>query len=237
MLVKPQLFLLHFAGGNKYSFNFLKEWLEPTFEVISLELPGRGNRVKERLLKEKSEAVQDYLKQIQSARKQVPYLIYGHSMGASLGFEVTSILEESQDPPEALILTGNPGPEVGECKNRHKMSDDEFKNELNTLGGVLKEFIENEELYTYFSTILRADFKLLEKTHNQEFKGVLKKVPIIAIMGTNEEHADKIDNWKRYTNNNAITQLLEGNHFFIHKHSKRLAETIIKVIKSKEGEI
>ena len=51
--LKPQLFLLHFAGGNKYSFNFLKKYLESAFELVSIELPGRGDRMSEKLITDK----------------------------------------------------------------------------------------------------------------------------------------------------------------------------------------
>ena len=65
----PQLFILHYAGGNVYSFNFLKKYVEPYFEVISVELPGRGRRMSEGLIKDKGEAIRDQLKEIQKHRK------------------------------------------------------------------------------------------------------------------------------------------------------------------------
>ncbi len=48
---KTQLFLLHFAGGNYYSFRFMFPQLNE-FEIIPVELPGRGKRMKENLLKD-----------------------------------------------------------------------------------------------------------------------------------------------------------------------------------------
>lgn len=59
---KPQLFLLHFADGNCYSFLFLREYLEQDFELHFLELPGRGKRLLEPLVHTLDEAVSDYLR-------------------------------------------------------------------------------------------------------------------------------------------------------------------------------
>ena len=76
-----QLFLLHFAGGSCYSFDFLKQHLDSRFEFIPLELPGRGRRTNENLLNNKEKAINDYLAQIKLIRNGEPYVIYGHSMG------------------------------------------------------------------------------------------------------------------------------------------------------------
>jgi external thioesterase TEII len=48
MMEKPQLFLLHFAGGSCYSFQFMLPYLKD-FNVLPIELPGRGRRIKESL--------------------------------------------------------------------------------------------------------------------------------------------------------------------------------------------
>ena len=61
---KTQLFLLHFAGGSCYSFDFLNDTLSKKFECHALELPGRGKRNQEKLLLHKEEAIQDYCDQI-----------------------------------------------------------------------------------------------------------------------------------------------------------------------------
>jgi surfactin synthase thioesterase subunit len=56
---KAQLFLLHFAGGNIYSFNTITPGLK-NLEVIPLELPGRGRRMQKGLLKDFDLAANDF---------------------------------------------------------------------------------------------------------------------------------------------------------------------------------
>ncbi|MDN3695550.1 hypothetical protein QWZ06_26630 [Chryseobacterium tructae] len=48
---KPQIFLLHYAGGDRNSFRPLIEGLQSHFQVETPELPGRGNRMSEHPLK------------------------------------------------------------------------------------------------------------------------------------------------------------------------------------------
>lgn len=169
MKQKPQLFLLPFGGGNYYSYQFMLPHLND-FEVMPLELPGRGNRMNEELLKNYDTAVTDIYKQIKAQRKNVPYLIYGHSLGAYLALGATHLLEKDATPPVYLILTGNPGPNARESKNRHLFGPEEFINELRRLGGIPEEVLENKELFAFFEPVLRADFELADANSSEKRK-------------------------------------------------------------------
>jgi external thioesterase TEII len=83
-----------------------------TIDYHALELPGRGQRHDEPLLTQKEVAIHDYVSQIKSKRNSEPYILYGHSMVATLGFHVIQTMEETKDTPIAFIATGNPGPGV-----------------------------------------------------------------------------------------------------------------------------
>lgn len=224
---KTQIFLLHFAGGSCYSFDFLKSDLQDNFEFYALELPGRGKRNQESHLFKKTDAVLDYVSQIQNLRyNDHPYIIYGHSMGATLGLSVAKKMEDHADPPSALIVSGNPGPGASHKDiERHALSDPEFKEELRSLGGVPEEVLEDEDLYNYFSPIMRADFEVLEKNKGSEV-GLVINTPIYAIMGDQEETVGEIENWRRYTNKKFEFRILPGNHFFIHSQVKELTQII-----------
>jgi len=227
---KRQLFLLHFAGGSRYSFDFLKSHLTTDLEFIPLEVPGRGKRFGESLLTDKKKAIEDYFNQIKALRNGLPYLIYGHSMGATLGLSVAKCMEGINDAPQHLIVSGNPGPGAEKVEgeeergDRHLMNDEDFKVELKELGGVPEEVIENEELFSFFNPILRADFELLEKDDFLEEGTILEKTPIYAMMGSEEKSHIRIENWKRYTNNHFQYQILEGDHFFIANHPSALTD-------------
>jgi surfactin synthase thioesterase subunit len=136
---KAQLFFFHFAGGNIYSFNTITPRLKHV-EAIPLELPGRGRRIQERLLKNFDLAAKDLYNQVVPKLNGAPLLIYGHSMGAYLALRVTRMLEEAGHPPAYLIVSGNPGPGVPRKRpgKRYLLGKAAFIEELRTLGGVRK---------------------------------------------------------------------------------------------------
>lgn len=223
----PQLFLLHYAGGNVYSFNFLKKYLENSFEVICLELPGRGKRMFEPILKDKEKAINDQFNEILKYRKTgVDFVVYGHSMGAIIGLGVTYLLEKSKDAPRSLIVTGNSGPGNYREEQFYKLEPLQFSTALKELGGIPNELFENIELFDFFEPVLRADFEIVEREIDED--PILVNCPIYCVMGSDEKYVHRILNWKNITNSEFKYEIFEGNHFFINNHPEKLAQFIKK---------
>ena len=224
--MKPQLFLLHFAGGNKYSFRFMNPLLNG-FDVIPLELPGRGDRMNEDLLRSFDLAAIDIYNQINNKlTSSNNFLIYGHSLGAYLTLRVASMLEKVNRNPKYIIVSGNPGPGVREIKTYHLLEKNEFKIALKKLGGFPLELLENEELFDFFEPVLRADFELIEKDLLKNEKPVA--APIYAFMGSEEKLVQKISNWSNFTTGAFNCEVVHGGHFFILENPTKIADVINK---------
>jgi len=221
----PQLFLLHFAGGSCYSYQFLIPFLY-NFEVITLELPGRGRRSNEPLLEIFEAAAADVYQQIKNKLNGNSFFIYGHSMGAFLSLRIANMLEHSGEFPSGLIVSGSAGPGIYDpnLKARHLMNKLDFIRELKLLGGIPSIVFENREMFDFFEPILRADFKISEKNGLDEEPAILTQ--IFALMGSEEKNVDNINNWARFTKGLFRFEILEGDHFFIHKHPSHIADII-----------
>lgn len=220
---KPQLFLLHFAGGSRYSFEFMKGRLQQ-FEFVPLELPGRGRRLEETLITDFEQAAEDMYGQLIGHLRSDDFLIYGHSMGASLALKVTAMLEKSGRYPAHLIVTGNAGPGVHTSKGRHLLEQDAFKVSLKELGGIPDEVLEEEDLFAFYEPILRADFQVVEECNPGGFTPV--RTPLFALMGDREEDAGRIANWKNFVLSSFHSAILPGDHFFILKEDVALCNVI-----------
>jgi len=226
---KPQVFLVHFAGGNVYSFQFMKEHFQE-YDFIPLELPGRGNRFKEEILNDFTAASKDLYLQILSKLNSSSFLLYGHSMGALLVLRIAHLLELDGYFPQAIVVSGNAGPGILSSKFRHLLPDDEFKDELRRLGGMPNEVLDNKELYEFVEPIIRADFEVVETCHEMKALNPVINIPIYALMGDCELTVDKIENWKDYTLSTFKYEVLKGDHFFIYKNAATLSNVIKKAI-------
>jgi surfactin synthase thioesterase subunit len=223
MINKRQLFLFHFAGGSRYSFEFMTPFLDG-FDIIALELPGRGDRVKETLTKDFEKAACDFFYQVLKFLKSSNFIFYGHSLGALLAFRVCQLLEGRNISPAYIVVSGNPGPGIPPDKLLHELDDNDFIAELKNLGGIPEEILENSDSMEFFLPILRSDFELAHRKRLEIESRI--NTPIYALMGDKEEHADEITNWKNFTNVDFRFQILEGNHFFILEQTERVAKAI-----------
>lgn len=223
-----KIILLHFAGGSNYSYNFLIPFLDMD-KVRSVELPGRGLRIKDSLIRNVGEAVNDILCQIKIAIVPHESVIFGHSMGALLAFLVTHELEKLNLPPKKIIVSGHAGLGLGMTNKIYDYSKEAFKLELKNMGGMQSEFFTNDALFDFFEMILRSDIKLSYEISNMD--GIMIHTPIYAIMGSEEADAVNIGNWQKYTTGNFQYELIEGGHFFILHHPQKIASIIKKCFK------
>lgn len=229
------LFCLPFAGGNKYSYRIYEKNATSWIRFIPLEYPGRGERIREVLLTDMEQVVDDIYEQLMRRMDDNVYAIYGHSMGAFVALLLTrKITDAGQRLPVHLFLTGTTGPVayVKDRKQRHQLSKDAFLQDIIDLEGCPEEVLQHPELLNYFEPILRADFQVAE-TYNYETHAALD-IPFTVITGTDEKITDEdISTWQQETTHTVDFRKMPGNHFFILNNSEKIISLITnKLFKS-----
>ncbi|MEJ6981959.1 thioesterase domain-containing protein [Pedobacter sp. P351] len=221
---------LPFAGGSKYSYRAYTEKKIPLLEFEALEFPGRGSRIKEPLISNIEDLVDDLYAQCSAMLDKNDYAFYGHSMGGLLAYLLTKkVLENNHKAPLHLFITGTTGPSApGRLqKKRSLMGTEEFIAEIKSFGGMPDEILENDELLYFFEPILRADFKASENYIH--VPGTPLDIPITVITGDGEdmEKAD-IDTWQKETSEPVDFKVMPGNHFFIYRNVDNILRIIAK---------
>ncbi len=223
------LFCLPYAGGSKYSYAGLFRQMPPHIKVIPLDLPGRGERCREQLLTSIEKMAFDALEQIKPTLHQ-PYAIFGHSMGALVGYVVAKrIVEMNLQTPAHLFCSGYPATSVvleGE-QPLHALPRNAFFRKLKELGGSPQEVLENDQLMRFFEPVLRADFQA-EESYSYQSTGPFG-IPLTIMMGD----ADKITlsdalAWQQETTAKFNFKLYSGNHFYIFEHRQNIIDLIVK---------
>ncbi|MBB6131822.1 thioesterase II family protein [Mucilaginibacter lappiensis] len=218
-----------YAGGSKYSYLSLESIAPPNIKFIPIEPPGRGDRLMEPLLLDINSMVEDLFNQI-IVHIDKPYVIFGHSMGALLGYLVAKKIEENNFPlPQRLIVTGCEGPSVKDenKKLRSTLPPDKFIEELKILGGIPNEVFEDASFINFFEPILRADFKAIEDY--KYLKRSSLNVPFTVLFGSDEDFSfEEAFSWQDESNFEVDVIQLPGDHFFIFKHEKQIIDLIQK---------
>lgn len=220
------LFCLPFAGGSKYSLNFLKKVLPPSITCNFLEYPGRGTRIREDFAENIFEVVDDLYKKIAHSLDK-PYALYGHSMGAKIAYLLAKRIREEKKPaPLHLFISGTDAPSVPSRKSpKHLLPKEEFVTAVKELGGLPDEILANAEMLEYFEPILRADFKLSESYLHSESSPLT--IPLTVMVGDKEDmEIDDILEWQTQTVHPIKLHTFPGNHFFIFENDREIGKII-----------
>ena len=238
-----KIIALPFAGGNIYSFKELEKYVPNTIEWVTLELPGRGSRFGQPILENIDSMVNDLFSQLKPHLNEEPYMIYGHSLGTLLGYELTKMLVKFKcQLPECLYFTGRGAPGTQKIEKKSELPKDKFWKQVEEMGGLPSEILEHEELLELQYPILKADFKALEE-YNYEPMDTPFSIPIFICMGEDEIGEGKnktllasVRAWSKETKFLQKVECIPGNHFFILAHPKEVTSRIVnafqKLVKS-----
>jgi surfactin synthase thioesterase subunit len=229
---KTLLYCLPFAGGNTLSYREFQTHVHNTIQIKAIELPGRGKRMREPLLTDAKVIVADAFTQIQSEITNQRYAIYGHSMGALLGYLLTKrILSCGQPAPVHLIVSGRRAPSVTDDKPlKHLLSKEAFLTALKDMGGFPLELLAHKELIDFFEPILRTDFRAIETYSYQPTSSF--DIPITILHGLNDEEVTYAEllPWQQETQQPIAIKQFPGGHFFIFEHLAQIGQVFSRTL-------
>jgi medium-chain acyl-[acyl-carrier-protein] hydrolase len=203
------------VGGGANLFRTWPEALQGA-EVWAATLPGRGRRIGEPA-RDCVEQLVDEITPELARLTDKRYLLFGHSLGALLVFEIAMRLRELGFPsPRHLFVSAFRSPERSNPnREMHRLPDVEFIQELRRYGGTPDVVLEQREMMQVLLPTLRADFKLYETWRYRECSPL--DCPITALAGLNDSVArvGEMESWGRWTRQDFELRLLRGGHFFI----------------------
>ncbi|MGB0523515.1 MAG: thioesterase II family protein [Flammeovirgaceae bacterium] len=229
MFNKTTILAFHFGGGSKYSFRALEKLLPKAYHWKTVELPGRGDKIGEPLLDDVHEMVEAIYDEVVEIAQKGEYIMYGHSMGTLIGFELMRKMVASNAPlPLFLFFTGRGAPAVEREKKLSSLKKDIFWKEIQAIGGLPAEVFEHEDLMDFFEPILRSDFKALEDYQYRPLKEPFR-IPIYIRVGTEEELTpEKIQAWQDESVFPLNQRKMKGNHFFIFDDPQGVLDVLIE---------
>ncbi len=195
----------------------------PSFvELCAIRLPGRETRLNESsfsdsklLIREMTEALADGC--------NMPYAIFGHSMGSVLAYEFAQELSSrGVRKPEFLFLSGRVAAHLKlSAKPLHDLPSDQFIATIEArYGGLPQELLRDQEMLDFYLPILQADLKLIE-TYQYQSKAPLT-CPFIVSAGRNDQSVwdEGLQQWSVHTTGDFRLQRFPGDHFYLSGESR-----------------
>ena len=212
-----RLFCFPYAGGAASAFRLWGGALAPEVEVCPVQLPGRGSRFRETPFRNATElvaAAADGLRPMMD----VPFALFGHSMGAVVAFELARELRRRSWPcPVLLIVSGRQAPpRPSPLPPFGHLPDPEFLREVCArYDNIPDEVLAEDELLQLVLPALRADILVLE-THPYARELPLD-CPISCFGGQEDRHVSRedLESWAEHTRAGSKVRIFPGRHFFI----------------------
>lgn len=206
------------------------EWLE----ICPIELPGRGIRHGEPLQTNLLSLADSLARQVAGQLKS-PYAVFGHSLGALLGFEVVHALRAlGSTPPLALCASGTSAPARREDSRRgydRPKSDAELMAELRRFKGTPEHVLANEELMSLALPVLRADF-LLCGSYQYRVRPRLRCHLHVFGGKADDVSAEQLAAWGDETSGKFSIDMFAGGHFFIHEQEAAVLHTLARQLET-----
>lgn len=217
-----RLYCLPHAGGSASAFRSWIGRLEDV-SVCPLQPPGRETR--------QGEAPHTSMAALASELASFilddapgPYAVYGHSLGALVGFEVVQeIRRRSGVLPTRLIVSGCPAPQwvSPEDPTVDVLSDDQIVALLRSLGGTPELFLSDPRVLRMILPPIRAD--LTVKNTYRYAPAPPLEIPITALAAASDARAsvESMLAWRDQTVRGFRAHRFPGGHFAVLEEESR----------------
>lgn len=217
-----KMYCIPYAGGSTLFYSQLGRYLVG-WELVPLELSGRGLRMDEPLYSDFKEALRDLLASFLSKYQPGdPFIILGYSMGALLAYELTCELEEQGILPLTLICAASDPPSTQrDLATIYTLDDEQLIDYYTNAGGIEALTADEKELLKCFLPIIRGDLQVLETYSPSRIK---LRTPLLIYSGISDS-LKELGKWSAYSFQ-VREQLFEGDHYFLRDNYQKVAQTI-----------
>lgn len=226
-----RLICLPYAGAGAAAFRAWPETLaalHPAAEVVAVRLPGRESRMRERCETHMAAIIPPLLAAIQPLVNNHRFVLFGHSLGASIAHDLALALAAQDRPPALLVLSGRRPPHLPPRRlPYHTLDEKAFRQQLARMGGTPPEVLASDDLMDLLAPMVRADFCLAE-TYRRD-TSVPIPCPVLACSGADDPEAppDDVAAWRELAGAGFEHLSYPGGHFFLHPHGGAMLEAIV----------
>jgi medium-chain acyl-[acyl-carrier-protein] hydrolase len=224
-----RVFCFPYAGGGASAYRGWAAALPSDVEVCPVQLPGRESRLREPAY-ERVEPLIQALADVLALHSDLPFVFFGHSMGALISFELARELRRRGSAgPLHLFVSARRAPQVpAREENIHDLPEPQFVAKLRELNGTPEEVLQHAELMRLLLPVLRADFAVNEAYTFQPEEPLEAGISAFGGLGDVEVTRDDLAGWSVHTRGTFRLRMLPGDHFFLHTGRDLIAESMAR---------
>ncbi|ATW50967.1 thioesterase II family protein [Streptomyces peucetius] len=211
---RMRLVCLPHAGGSASFFHSWGHAFGSDVEVLAVRYPGRQERIAEELFTE-MEPLADAVTEALLPVSDTPLALFGHSMGASLGYEVALRLQQHGTSPAVLMVSCRKAPHLLTPRTVPLGDDAELVAEVKRLGGTDTALLDDPDLRELILPAVRADFSIVSAYPARP--GEPLDCPVVGYVGDSDPDVDieGVRGWDLVAPKGFDLKVLPGGHFYL----------------------
>jgi surfactin synthase thioesterase subunit len=195
-----------------------------------VKLPGRDARLREPLPGDLHRLVLTIRKHLRAVTEQddVPYALFGHSMGGLLAYELAAALERvAARPPAVVFVSGSVTPDdiVAQVRIAREHEPVDL---AGLVGGVAEEVLDRPELLQLFLPAVAADMSMLE---SYEPGHRVLGCPLVVFHASADPFTSGADvtAWARWTRGEFAVRTFSGGHQYPREQPERVVSAVAEL--------
>ncbi|MER7195755.1 thioesterase II family protein [Streptomyces flaveolus] len=213
------------AGGSASYYFPVSRALSPQIDVLAIQYPGRQDRRTEPCVPDLRQLAELIVQRLDPWLDR-PLALFGHSMGATLAFEVAVRMQRRGTTPLSLFASGRRAPSRHRTETVHLLDDEGLIANIKRLSGTATQFLEDEELLRMVLPSIRSDYRAVE-TYRYEPVPELH-CPIVAMTGDQDPQVtlEEAEAWESHTTGPFEVLQFSGGHFFLNDHATQVTKEV-----------
>jgi surfactin synthase thioesterase subunit len=213
------------AGGSATYYFPVSRAMPSTVDVVAVQYPGRQERRHEPCIDD-IRVLADHVARELFPCNDLPVALFGHSLGATLAFEVALRLEAAGITPTMVFASGRRAPSRHRDERVHQGDDAAIILTLKKMSGTDQQVLDDDELIQMILPAVRSDYKAAETYRYRP--GPPLSCPITVLTGDNDPEVtvDEARAWSAHTSAGYAMKVFQGGHFYLNDHAPAVIEEI-----------
>jgi pyochelin biosynthetic protein PchC len=225
------MYCLPYAGGSASFYHPLSARLPPNIALRAVQFPGRAERISDAPFQSVGEAAEAVARAVLPHTRELPFVLFGHSMGALIAYEAACRLAHEGANLRLVAVSASP-PATSPRRQTpvHTMPTVELVRTLVASGGMAREVAESPELLELVLPAIRADLGMMQRYEPSAWPTL--SCPLVAFGGDDDASVKEHDlaGWMDLTSMPQAARTYPGGHFYLAGFPKAFVSDLVTCV-------